>query len=351
MRGARRSKKLVNRAIRQDSTAGTLAELHEPSPVLPCTCAPVKQQLRLDTHRHVSKGTEVPFDRQRGTLMPGQPGQRPANPRLPARRRADLAKFVEEHGQATVARLMEVFDVSGDTVRRDLQYLHEQGVVVRSYGGVVHRDDLARFDPPFLNRAHVNKDAKDAIGALAATLVSDQQTLILNGGTTTLALARALGGRKDLTVVTNNLHLPRNIPAGAVSELHILGGRFRMTSFATVGPVELPDVQGGLSHIFHADLAFIGVGGVSADRGFSGSDLLESSMIRHMIDRAERVVVLADSSKFGRAAFAQIGPLSIAHCLLTDKPPPAELSAALAEAGVDLLVPPEHSTERGEIKR
>lgn len=262
-----------------------------------------------------------------------------------------MAKFVEEHGQATVARLMEVFDVSGDTVRRDLQYLHEQGVVVRSYGGVVHRDDLARFDPPFLSRAHVNKDAKDAIGALAATLVSDQQTLIVNGGTTTLALARALGGRKDLTVVTNNLHLPGNLPAGAVSELHILGGRFRMTSFATVGPVELPDVQGGLSHIFHADLAFIGVGGVSPDRGFSGSDLVESSMIRHMIDRAERVVVLADSSKFGTAAFAQIGPLSIAHCLLTDKPPPAELSAALAEAGVDLLVPPEHPTERGEIKR
>jgi DeoR family transcriptional regulator, fructose operon transcriptional repressor len=284
--------------------------------------------------------------------MPGQPGKRPANPRIPARRRADLAKFVEEHGQATVAMLMEAFDVSGDTVRRDLQYLHEQGVVVRSYGGVVHRDDLARFDPPFLSRARVNREAKDAIAALAATLVSDQQTLIVNGGTTTLALARALEGRKELTVVTNNLHLPGKLPEGAVSELHILGGQFRMTSFATLGPVELPDVQGGLSHIFHADLAFIGVGGVSLDRGFTGGDLHESSMIRHMIERAERVVVLADSSKFGRAAFAQIGPLSIAHYLITDKPPPAELGAALAEAGVVLLVPPEHiPTERDETKR
>jgi DeoR family glycerol-3-phosphate regulon repressor/DeoR family fructose operon transcriptional repressor len=242
--------------------------------------------------------------------------------------------------------LVEAFDVSGDTVRRDLQYLHEQGVVVRSYGGVVRRDDLARFDPPFLSRTDANRDAKAAIGALAATLVSDQQTLIVNGGTTTLALARALKGKKDLTVVTNNLHLPGNIPAGAVSELHILGGQFRMTSFATLGPVELPDVEGGRTHAFHADLAFIGVGGVSGELGFTGGDLRESSMIRHMIERAERVVVLADSSKFGRTAFARIGELSIADGLITEKAPAAEIGAALAEAGVELLIP-EAAEDRG----
>jgi len=271
--------------------------------------------------------------------MPRQPGKERDTARLPAQRRADLAEFVEEHGQATVGMLVEAFDVSGDTVRRDLQYLHEQGVVVRSYGGVVRRDDLARFDPPFLSRTGANKDAKAAIGALAATLVSDQQTLIVNGGTTTLALARALKGKKDLTVVTNNLHLPGNIPAGAVSELHILGGQFRMTSFATLGPVELPDVEGGRTHAFHADLAFIGVGGVSGELGFTGGDLRESSMIRHMIERAERVVVLADSSKFGRTAFARIGELSLADGLITEKAPAPEIRAALAEAGVELLIP------------
>ena len=78
--------------------------------------------------------------------MPRQPRKERETPRLPAQRRADLAEFVEEHGQATVGMLVEAFDVSGDTVRRDLQYLHEQGVVVRSYGGVVRRDDLARSD-------------------------------------------------------------------------------------------------------------------------------------------------------------------------------------------------------------
>jgi DeoR/GlpR family transcriptional regulator of sugar metabolism len=278
--------------------------------------------------------------------MPRQPRKERETSRLPAQRRADLAEFVEEHGQATVGMLVEAFDVSGDTVRRDLQYLHEQGVVVRSYGGVVRRDDLARFDPPFVSRTGANREAKAAIGALAATLVSDQQTLIVNGGTTTLALARALKGKKDLTVVTNNLHLPGNIPAGAVSELHVLGGEFRMTSFATLGPVELPDIEGGRTHAFHADLAFIGVGGVSGELGFTGGDLRESSMIRHMIDRAERVVVLADSSKFGRTAFARIGELSIADGLITEKAPAAELGAALAEAGVELLIP-EAAEDRG----
>jgi DeoR/GlpR family transcriptional regulator of sugar metabolism len=278
--------------------------------------------------------------------MPRQPRKEREPSRLPAQRRADLAEFVEEHGQATVGMLVEAFDVSGDTVRRDLQYLHEQGVVVRSYGGVVRRDDLARFDPPFVSRTGANREAKAAIGALAATLVSDQQTLIVNGGTTTLALARALKGKKDLTVVTNNLHLPGNIPVGAVSELHVLGGEFRMTSFATLGPVELPDIEGGRTHAFHADLAFIGVGGVSGELGFTGGDLRESSMIRHMIERAERVVVLADSSKFGRTAFARIGELSIADGLITEKAPSAEIGAALAEAGVELLIP-EAAEDRG----
>jgi DeoR family transcriptional regulator, fructose operon transcriptional repressor len=271
--------------------------------------------------------------------MPGQQRKERATSRLPARRRADLVEFVQERGHATVGMLVEAFDVSGDTVRRDLQYLHEQGVLVRSFGGVVRRDDLARFEPPFVSRMRANSDAKAAIGALAATLVADLQTLIVNGGTTTLELARALKDKKGLTVVTNNLHLPGNISPDAVSQLHILGGQFRMRSFATLGPVELPDPQGGRTHAFHADLAFIGVGGVSDDGGFTGGDLRESSVIRQMAERAERVVVLADSSKFGRTAFAHIGELSIADVLITDTAPNAKLRAALAESGVQLLIP------------
>jgi DeoR/GlpR family transcriptional regulator of sugar metabolism len=112
-----------------------------------------------------------------------------------------------------------------------------------------------------------------------------------------------------------------------------------MISFATLGPVELSDLQGGRTHPFHADLAFIGVGGVSGEGGFTGADLRESSMIRRMIETAERAVVLADSSKFGRNAFAHIGELSIADTLITETAPPAEIVTALAEAGVELLIP------------
>jgi DeoR family fructose operon transcriptional repressor len=271
--------------------------------------------------------------------MPAQQGRERATSRLPARRRADLVEFVEEHGHATVSMLVQALDVSEDTVRRDLQYLHDQGALVRSFGGVVRRDELARFDPPFLSRVRANSEAKNAIGLLAATLVSDRQTLLVNGGTTTLALARSLKGKKDLTIVTNNLYLPGNIPGDAVSQLHILGGQFRTRSFATLGPVELPDVQGGRTHAFHADLAFIGVGGVSEEGGFTGGDIRESSVIRHMTERAERIVVLADSSKFGRTAFAHIGDLSIADVVITDTVPTAKIRAALVESGAQLLTP------------
>ena len=98
--------------------------------------------------------------------MPGQQGKERAASRLPARRRADLVEFVEEHGHATVSMLVEALDVSGDTVRRDLQYLHEQGVLVRSFGGVVRRDELARFDPPFLSRIRANSEARRPLGYL-----------------------------------------------------------------------------------------------------------------------------------------------------------------------------------------
>jgi DeoR family fructose operon transcriptional repressor len=259
--------------------------------------------------------------------------------RLPATRRTQVATLVEERGQATVADLADALGVSADTVRRDLDELARRGILTRTHGGAMHRQ-LARADRPFENRLRERHEVKAAIGAATARLVDDNQTLLINGGTTTLAVARALRDSRDLTIVTNNLRIPAEIDAACVRELYLLGGNCRFSSLVTVGPVEFPGTIPDRSHAVMADVAVIGVGGISARAGLSTSNLHEARMMREMMDSAERVIVVADSSKFERNAFAQIADLEQADTVVTDCEPPASLATALREAEVELVVAP-----------
>jgi DeoR/GlpR family transcriptional regulator of sugar metabolism len=251
---------------------------------------------------------------------------------LPAQRRVDLVKYVRDRGHATVAELASGFAVSMDTIRRDLDYLAERRLLARTHGGAMRMDELATADTPFENRTNVHRDAKEAIGARAASLVSDGETVLVNGGTTTLAVVRALTNRRDLTLVTNNLRLPAEVPTSAVRDLYVLGGACRISSMVTIGPVGFSGTQG-----ISADVAVIGVGGVSAGNGLSTTNLSEAQMIRQMIESSARVVVVADSSKFGRNAFVHICDLSEVTTLVTEQDPPDDLTAALRESGVEVV--------------
>jgi DeoR/GlpR family transcriptional regulator of sugar metabolism len=250
---------------------------------------------------------------------------------LPAKRRAELVRHVRERGHATVAELAERFAVSMDTIRRDLDHLAERQLITRTHGGAMHTDELATADTPFDSRVAVHHQAKQAIGIAAAQLISNGETLIVNGGTTTLAVVRALAGKRDLTVVTNNLRLPPEVPQDAVRDLYVIGGSCRISSNVTIGPVTFADTEG-----ISADTAVIGVGGISAG-GLSTSNLQEAQMMRQMIDAGTRVVVVADSSKFGRSAFVHICGLDRVSVLVTDAAPPDDLAVALKDAEVELV--------------
>src|ERR1044072_7034049 len=180
---------------------------------------------------------------------------------LPAKRRAELVRHVRERGHATVAELVERFAVSMDTVRRDLDHLAERQLIARTHGGAMRTDELATADIPFDRRAAVHHQAKQAIGIAAAQLISNGETLIVNGGTTTLAVVRARAGQRGLAVGTNNLRLPPEIPQDAVRDLYVIGGSCRISSNVTIGPVTFADTQG-----ISPDPAVIGRGGSSARR-------------------------------------------------------------------------------------
>jgi DeoR family transcriptional regulator, fructose operon transcriptional repressor len=261
--------------------------------------------------------------------------------RLPAGRKAQLAAYVAETGQVTVSALAERFGVSIDTIRRDLDQLSADGALVRTYGGAVSQSTLSRVDRTVDARLNMEKQEKEQIAALAAALVEDGSVIMLNGGTTTLAVARQLRNHRDLTVATNSLLVPPALSPTAIRDVYLFGGAVRTLTLATAGPVSFRAADGGELDI-SCDLALIGVGAVSAVAGYTTSNLAEAAMMREMISRAARVAILADSSKFGRRLFAQVSELGRADYLITDSTPPPDLAGALRDNEVELVTPETH---------
>jgi DeoR/GlpR family transcriptional regulator of sugar metabolism len=251
---------------------------------------------------------------------------------LPARRRSELLRLVRARGQITVAEIAAQFEVSADTIRRDLDLLAENGLLHRTHGGAVAAGSLVGADAPYAQRLNAHKVAKTRIGHAAARLISDGETLLINGGSSTLAFAGELTGLSGLTVVTNHLGLTAALPPRTVRDIYLLGGQVRAEANVTLGPVAFAGTER-----ISADTAVIGVGGLSCT-GLSTTLLAEGSMIAGMMSACRRTIVLADSSKFGHNAFAHIAPLGRVHILVTDTAPPPDLTAALAEACIEVVL-------------
>ncbi|WP_105565685.1 DeoR/GlpR family DNA-binding transcription regulator [Microbacterium halophytorum] len=265
------------------------------------------------------------------------PQEKRKDRQLPAGRKADLAAYVATHGQVTVAGLAEEFGVSIDTVRRDLDQLSTEGKLIRTHGGAVSNDLGAPPDQGLGVRLRIRVTEKDAIGAAAAGLVSDGSVIFVNAGTTTMAFGRHLRDHRDLTIATNSLVFPAEVPATALRELFLFGGSVRTVTQATTGPVSFRPTHGGPAMDVQADIAIIAVGAVSAD-GYSTSNLGDSAMMAEMMSHANKVAVLADSSKFDHRLFARIGGLEHADYFVTDREPDGRLWEALEGAGVEVVV-------------
>jgi len=257
--------------------------------------------------------------------------------RLPAGRKADLAAYVEQVGEVTVGGLAEHFHVSIDTIRRDLDQLDREGVVIRTHGGAVSAE--GQFKDRALDvRLRLQTEEKEKIARLAAGMIDDGAVVMLNAGTTTLALARALRNHRDLTIATNNLRIPAEIAPSAFRDLYVFGGAVRAITQATTGPVAFMMTPGGPEVDIRCDLALIAVGAID-EAGFSTSNMGDANMMAEMIQRADRTAILADSSKFGRRLFAQVTTLDRADYLVTDAPPSSTFASALAQAEVEVVTP------------
>ncbi len=250
------------------------------------------------------------------------------------RRRLGTAGFVETR------ELAADLAVDTSTIRRDLDRLARAGLVRRTHGGAVLAEtgprDLAGalstrlgYDVPFRLRERERVDAKRVIGEHAASLVRDGDSVVLDSGSTTHALARALSVRHDLSVVTNDVHIAHYLGTLGHVRLLVTGGQLLDGVFTLVGPVALDTLSG-----LHVDWAFLGADAIDAGAGLTNRNTLEVPLKRAMLASAARRVLVADSTKFGRRAIATVCAVETFDVIVTD----GELGQGEAAAYGDRLV-------------
>lgn len=233
-----------------------------------------------------------------------------------------------ETGGVDVADLAATLGVSGATIRRDLQSLSASNLLVRTHGGAVVADVGQELSVRV--KATRNQAEKRRIGQAAAALVEDGAVVGLTGGSTATELARALADRRGLTVVTNAINIAAELATRPQITLVVIGGVAR-PSYEMVGPA----AEMMLAN-YHLDIAFIGVDGLTPQEGCTTHHEMEAQTDRCFLERADRSVVITDSSKIGRVTFARIVPLARVDDLVTDTGAGVERLRELGESGVRL---------------
>lgn len=253
---------------------------------------------------------------------------------LARQRQAAILERVRAAGGVRVTELAAEFGVSDMTIRRDLDALHGQGLLAKVHGGATVADPSSADEPGFDAKSVRQLPEKAVIATRAAQLVRPGAAVALSAGTTTAELARRLVDVPGLTVVTNSLPVAEVFHGGGRSDQTvILTGGVRTPSDALVGPLAVAAI-GAL----HLDLLFLGVHGISERAGFTTPNLMEAETNRALIAAADRLVVLADHTKWGLVGLSSIGELGRADVVVVDDRLPEEGRRVLAEQVGELIV-------------
>jgi DeoR family fructose operon transcriptional repressor len=249
-------------------------------------------------------------------------------------RQQAIASLVMQKGRASVAELAETYDVTTETVRRDLAALDRGGLLRRVHGGAVPARSLHLVEAGFGERETTRADHKDAIAAAALDyLPVSGASVLLDAGTTTARIAGQLPTDRELVVVTNSVPIAARLAGMPTVQLQLLGGRVRGLTQAAVGEQAMRVLDS-----LRVDVAFIGANGISVRHGLSTPDSEEAAVKRAMVQAAGYVVVTADSSKVGREEFVSFAPISDVDILITDREISDDDRARIAERGVEVVI-------------
>ncbi len=249
----------------------------------------------------------------------------------PVNRRDEILKLVRQKKRVRVEELAHRLHISKETIRRDLTALERYGKIQKFHGGAAL--PVVAGEGRFQERMGENVLAKVSIASLAAQLISPGETILIDTGSTTLYFAEKLAERSDLTIVTNSTDIARILGAGSESvQVFLLGGEYNGDNRQTVGSIAINQVRS-----FRAHHAVLTISALDDRTGIMDFNINEALVARAMIEQAESVTVLADSSKFGRIASFEVCELDKITNLVCDQRPPETIAQRLLAAGVTII--------------
>jgi DeoR family fructose operon transcriptional repressor len=250
-------------------------------------------------------------------------------------RRLRITEYIQqrEGGVVTIAELSQLLDVSEMTVRRDLAFLEGKSILRKVHGGAVAFPSM-EGDTPFTDRSIRSDPQKRIIGWLAAQLVQDGDRIILDAGTTTLQVARNLTCNNQLTVITNNIPISKELSLCPNITIILLGGMVKHIEMCTVGNMVIEMLS-----LLSADKYILSANGFSIRMGATETDMVETGVKQAMLRSAGEVILVADSSKFDVNSLIQIAPWKQIHKLVTDDGLPEEAVRTIETFGVEVITP------------
>ncbi|WP_319590770.1 DeoR/GlpR family DNA-binding transcription regulator [uncultured Draconibacterium sp.] len=231
---------------------------------------------------------------------------------LPQQRREKIFNLIREDGHAKVLDLSKIFKVTEVTIRQDLEKLEDEGLVIREHGGAYLKNISANVQNiELLNKENMTE--KEAIARKAVEMINDGDTIILDSGTTVTEIAKLISGFKNLTVITNALNIALILGADPEINLILTGGEFKAPTLSLTGQKAADSLEG-----LHVDKLFLATAGIALKSGLTYPSISDICVKRAMIESADVVYLVADSSKIGKNSFASLGALSLIDYLITD---------------------------------
>ncbi|MCJ7842313.1 DeoR/GlpR family DNA-binding transcription regulator [Lederbergia sp. NSJ-179] len=252
---------------------------------------------------------------------------------LVAERHKKITEIVDEKGSIRVSELSQIFKVTEETIRRDLEKLEAEGKLQRSHGGAVSVKQEGQIELPYFEREIRNVKEKMAVADVAIKHVANNDRIILDASTTAWYMAKRLPDM-PLTVITNSMQVALELSTREKITVISSGGTLLSKSLSFVGQLAIQAIEP-----YHVNKAFISCQGIHIERGISDSNELQSLVKRKMIEIADEVYLLADYTKFGIQAFSRIAPLEMIHSIITDSKTDQDFIRALQEMNIEVICP------------
>ena len=248
------------------------------------------------------------------------------------KRQNEILASVRARGACSIIELANQLNVSDETIRRNIKPLVKKGLVEKVHGGIV-LSQKQEPEPPFAKRMHEQVEAKQSISARVAEIIEDGDSIMLDTGSTTAYVARALAAHRNLSVVTNCTEIARTLAREPSNRVHLCGGALRADDWATFGSAAIDFVRQ-----FHANHAILSIGGITAAGGFMDYHLEEAEFSRAVIAQAQHTIVVADHGKFGNPAFIRVCDFDQVETVVVDRPPPASYIDDFDAAGISVII-------------